>query len=190
MLIFEHNSKYKIMSDTTNYIFKGLQIASWIIFIGLAIEAGGLIINFFLSVFQSDFLGDLSNKLDLTAVYQQSKWTFYGMYSFVLSVAVLKAHLFYVVVSLIQKIDLKRPFNSFVSRQITNISYYTFSIGIISHIARQTAKNLGKNGYNLDNLSQFWVDSQAFILMAAVIYLIAYIFKKGLEIQIENDLTV
>jgi hypothetical protein len=39
-------------------------------------------------------------------------------------------------------------------------------------------------------LNQFWEDSQAFILMAAVVYIIATIFKKGVEIQNENDLTV
>jgi len=33
-------------------------------------------------------------------------------------------------------------------------------------------------------------DSQAFILMEAVIFIIETIFKKGIEEQIENDLTV
>ena len=178
------------MSNTTNLIFQGLKIASWIIFIGLSINAGGLIINFILSVMNSELVGSLYQELDLSTLYEQSKRAFFGMYSFVLSVAILKAYLFYIVITLIQKIDLKRPFNDFVSIQITKISYYTFSIGIISYIARQSSKNLGKHGYELDNLGQFWVDSQAFILMAAVIYLIAFIFKKGLEIQIENDLTV
>lgn len=178
------------MSNTTNFIFKGLQIASWVIFIALSIEAGGLIINFVLSVFKPELVGSLYQELDLSVMYQQSKWAFFGMYAFVLCVAILKAHLFFIVVNLIQKIDLSRPFSSFVSNQITRISYYTLSIGIVSHIARQVSRSLGESGYGIDKLSQFWVDSQAFILMAAVIYLIAFIFKKGLEIQIENDLTV
>ncbi len=178
------------MSNKTNLVFKGLQIASWIIFIGLSINAGSMIINFVFSVTNPELVGSLYQELDLRSLYEQSKSAFFGMYSFVLTVAILKAHLFYIVIRLIQKIDLSRPFNSFVSNQITKISYYTFSIGLISHIARQTSNNLGKHGYKLDMLAQFWVDSQAFILMAAVIYLIAYIFKKGLEIQMENDLTV
>jgi hypothetical protein len=45
-------------------------------------------------------------------------------------------------------------------------------------------------GFVPDNLNQFWADSQAFILMGAVIYIIATIFKKGVDIQNENDLTV
>jgi hypothetical protein len=86
--------------------------------------------------------------------------------------------------------DLSKPFHSFVARQISQISYYTLSIGLLSYIASQTAKNLSHHGYEIDKLGQFWVDSQAFILMAAVIYIIAIIFKKGIEIQTENDLTV
>ena len=45
-------------------------------------------------------------------------------------------------------------------------------------------------GFDIDSLNQFWADSQAFILMGAVIYIIAIIFKKGVTIQNENDLTV
>jgi len=47
-----------------------------------------------------------------------------------------------------------------------------------------------RHGFVTDNLNQFWTDSQAFIIMAAVIYIIATIFKKGVDIQNENDLTV
>jgi hypothetical protein len=49
---------------------------------------------------------------------------------------------------------------------------------------------LQHHGYEIDQLNEFWVDSEAFILMAAVVYVIAIIFKKGIEIQNENDLTV
>ena len=123
-------------------------------------------------------------------MYNSSKWAFFGMYSFILFISLLKAYLFYVVIRLLSKLNLSKPFNSFVSEQITQISYYTFSIGILSYIARQTAKNLQHHGYVIDNLNEFLADSQAFILMAAVIYVIATIFKKGVEIQNENDLTV
>ncbi len=86
--------------------------------------------------------------------------------------------------------DLSKPFNTFVSKQILQISYYTLSIGLFSYIARQIAKSLIHYGYATDSLNQFWVDSQAFIVMGAVVYIIATIFKKGVDIQNENDLTV
>jgi hypothetical protein len=178
------------MSKTNNFIFKGLKIVAWIIFVGLCIEAGGLIVNFIFSLYNPEFVQNLYQKLDLSEMYERSKWAFFGMYSFVLIISILKAVLFYVVIMLVTKIDLSKPFNLVVSRQISLISYYTLSIGLLSHIARETAKNLQHHGYVIDSLNQFWADSQAFILMAAVIYVIATIFAKGVEIQNENDLTV
>jgi len=123
-------------------------------------------------------------------MYLQSKWAFFGVYSFILFISVLKAILFYIVVQLLHKLDLAKPFSRFVAKKISLISYYTFTIGIVSYIARQTVKNLSHHGYEIDKLGEFWVDSQAFILMAAVIYIIAIIFKKGIDLQNENDLTV
>jgi hypothetical protein len=178
------------MSKANNYVLNGLHIVAWVIFAGLGIEAGGLIVNFFFSLYKPEFVQNLYQKLDLSEMYNRSKGAFFGMYSFILLISVLKACLFYVVIELLWKLNLAKPFNSLVSKQITKISYFTFSIGILSYIARQTAKNLQQHGYALDNLNQFWADSQAFILMAAVIYVIATIFKKGVEIQNENDLTV
>lgn len=178
------------MSKTNNIVFKGLRIVAWIIFVGLCIEAGGLIVNFFFSLYNPEFVQNLYQKLDLSDMYEQSKWTFFGMYSFILFISILKVFLFYIVIILVTKINLSKPFDNFASRKISLISYYTLSIGLLSYVARQTAKNLQHHGYVIDNLNQFWEDSQAFILMAAVIYVIATIFSKGVEIQNENDLTV
>ena len=179
-----------MMTKTNNFVFWGLYIVAWLIFVGLCIEAGGLIVNFFFSLYKPEFVQNLYQKLDLSDMYNRSQWAFFGMYSFILVISVLKAYLFYIVVMLMHKIDLSKPFSISVSEQIIKIAYYTFSIGILSYIARQTAKNLQHRGYAIGNLNQFWADSQAFILMAAVIYIIATIFKKGVEIQNENDLTV
>ncbi|MEO8414836.1 MAG: DUF2975 domain-containing protein [Ginsengibacter sp.] len=178
------------MSKTNNFVFKSLKIVAWVIFVGLCIEAGGLIVNFIFSLYKPEFVQNLYQKLDLSGMYNRSKWAFYGMYTFILVIAILKACLFYLVIRLVSKFNLEKPFNSFVSENITQISYYTFSIGLLSYVARQSAKNLLHRGYVIDNLNQFWTDSQAFILMAAVIYVIATIFKKGIDIQNENDLTV
>ena len=178
------------MSKTNNFVFTVVKIVSWVIFVGLCIEAGGLIVNFIFSLYKPEFVQNLYQKLDLSEMYERSKWAFFSMYSFILVISILKAVLFYVVIRLVSKIDLTKPFNSFVSRQISLMSYYTFSIGILSYIARETANYLQHRDYVIDSLNQFWADSQAFILMAAVIYVIATIFFICFEIQNENDLTV
>ena len=178
------------MKKMDNIVFKGLFVIAWIIFVGLSIEAGAIIVNFVFSIFKPEFVGKLYQKLDLSAMYRQSQMYFYTIYSFILVIAVLKAYLFYLVVEMMHKLDLNKPFNNLVSKQITKISYFTFSIGLLSYIAQETVGRIIRKGYEVGSLHQFWTDSQAFILMAAVIYMISVIFSRGIELQNENDLTV
>ena len=91
---------------------------------------------------------------------------------------------------LLHKLDLLKPFSSYVADQIKKISYITLEIGILSLIAREISQSMVHYGLESDKLNQFWEDGSAFLLMAAVIYVIATIFSRGVEIQSENDLTV
>jgi len=173
-----------------NFLFKFLTVIAWIIFVGLSIEACALLVNFVFSLFNPLVVKNLYQKLDLSEMYNRSKWVYFTIYSFILAIASLKAVMFYCVIQLVTKLDLAKPFSIFVSKKITTISYITFSIGLISIVARETANNLSHKGFDINRLNEFWVDSQAFILMAAVIYAIAIIFKRGIELQNENDSTI
>ncbi len=175
---------------SNHFVFILIHVVAWIIFVGLCIEAGGLLVNFFFSWYKPAFVPNLYQKLDLTELYRTNPFNFYGAYSFILGISVLKAYLFYIVIMLMHKMDLTKPFSAFVASQISQISYYTLSIGLLSYMATNYARRLVQRGLITDSLNEFWADSQAFILMGAVIYIIATIFKKGVEIQNENDLTV
>ena len=178
------------MTKRNNFVFIGLQIVSWVIFVGLCIEAGALIVNFVYSLFKPEIVHNLYQKLDLSQMYNTNIWVYFGMYGFILTISILKAYLFYVVVRLLHKIDLLKPFSSSVAYQIKNISYITLGIGIFSLIAREISRSMVHYGLENDTLNQFWEDGSAFLLMAAVVYVIATIFSRGVEIQNENDLTV
>jgi Protein of unknown function (DUF2975) len=178
------------MSNTNKYVFYGLRVVAWIIFVGLCIEAGALLVNFVFSIYKPEIVSRLYEKLDLSELFAYSEYAYYGMYSFILAIAMLKAYLFYVVIELVSKLSLSKPFSDYVADKISKISYYTFSIGLVSHIGRESARNLEHRSLELNALNRFWADSEAFILMAAVIYVIAQIFKRGIEIQNENDLTI
>lgn len=172
------------------FLFKLLIVIAWMIFVALCIEAGALLFNFIYSLFNPAVIKNLYQKLDLTEMYQRSTSTYYSMYVFILLIAFFKAGLFYTVIKLVSKLDLDRPFSSFVSKQITSISFTTFAIGLISFVARQTSNNLSHKGFDINRLNDFWVDSQAYVLMAGVIYAIAAIFNRGIELQNETDSTI
>jgi len=178
------------MAKRDNYVFLGLQIVAWIIFVALCIEAGALLVNFIYSLFRPEVVKNLYQKLDLSQIYNVNRWVYFGLYSFILFIALLKAYLFYIVIKLLSKLDLAKPFSSFVSGHITTISYITVSIGIISYVAREVTRGLAHHGFDITPLNPFWADSRAYILMAAVLYVIATIFARGVVLQNENDLTV
>jgi len=47
-----------------------------------------------------------------------------------------------------------------------------------------------EKGYNIDLIERYWNDGGAYLMMSAILFVIALIFKKGIELQNENDLTV
>ena len=171
-------------------VFKVMTVLAWIIFVGLSIESGGLLVNFIYSLFKPEVVKYLYNKLDLSEMYNRSKAVYVMMYSFILIIAILKSILFYKVIQLTSKLDLAKPFSSFVASKIMTICYFTLSIGLLNSVAKNIVQNLMDLGYTIDQLNPYWIDSQAYILMSAVIYIIATIFKRGIEIQTENDSTI
>lgn len=178
------------MTQKSAYIFKFLQVVAWLIFVGVCIEAGALAVNFVYSLWNPLVLKNLYNKLDLSAMYEQSQFVFFLMYSFILSISLLKAFLFYDVIKLVGKLDLQKPFSEFVSKQISRVSSLSLTIGLLTVIASQVVKSISQKGFDVNQLNFYWTDGEAFIFMAAILFIIATIFKRGIELQSENDLTV
>ena len=82
------------MKLSNNIILIGLKIIGWIIFVGLSIEAGGIIVNFIFSIFKPTVLHLLYQKLDINIIKQDNPLLFYLLYSFLIAVTVLKSLLF------------------------------------------------------------------------------------------------
>lgn len=178
------------MSKKKDVILKVLNVVSWIIFIGLCIEAGALIFNFMFSLFRPIASHDIYNGLDLSEMYENKFAHFIGLMSFVVVLSILKAWLFYLVVKIFLKLNLVKPFNVEIARLIEKISLEAFAIAIVSIIAHQYTKRLIQSGYEVSHVEKYWDDTAAFLMMAAIIFVISQIFNKGIELQNENDLTV
>ena len=178
------------MTKNSSFVFKFLQVVAWFIFVGLCIETGAFAVNFVYSLWNPLVLKNLYNKLDLSAMYERSQFVFFLIYGFILSISFLKAFLFYEVIKLVGKLDLQKPFSVFVSNQISRIRTATFIIGVLSIVATRVVQNISEKGFDVNQLNEYWTDATAFIFMAAIIFIIDTIFKRGIELQSENDLTV
>jgi hypothetical protein len=87
-------------------------------------------------------------------------------------------------------LNIEAPFSLAIAKIIEKISYEAFSIAIISVVANQYAKKLIQEGYEISETNVYWNDTAAFLMMAAIVYVIAQIFNRGIELQQENDLTI
>jgi len=178
------------MSKNNDVILKVLHVLSWIVFIGLCIEAGALIFNFIFTLFKPIASHNIYKGLNLSEMYEKQFPHFIGVMSFIVVLALLKAYLFYLVVNIFQKLNLVKPFTIEIAKLIEKISFEAVTIAILTVIAQQYTLRLVDNGYEVSDVDNYWNDTAAFMMMAAILFVISQVFKKGIELQEENDLTV
>ena len=171
----------------TTLILKIMNILFWIVFIGLCIETGALLVSFFLRLFGNPEISqNLYLGLDIQNVYEFNLENYIGVASFLIALTAMKAYLAFLVVKLFMKFDLNYPFNEKAASLISEISYYALSIGIVAIIADNYGERIVKQGIKL----QIDWGAEQFLFFAGIIYIIALVFKKGVEIQNENELTI
>lgn len=178
------------MKKNKYLILNVLHVISWIIFIGLCIESGALIFNFTYSMYKPIAAHNIYKGLDLSLLQQKHLAHFIALMSFITVIATLKAYLFYLVVKIFTKLNFVKPFSVEIAKLIKKISLEAFSIAIVSIVAHQYANRLVRAGYEISSAGAYWSDTEAFLMMAAILYVIAQVFNKGIELQNETDLTV
>jgi hypothetical protein len=170
----------------TEQIITIFKVISWIIFIGLCINAGGIVISAIIDFIKDGDASALYSGLDLSELKQHSSRYYLYILSFLVPIAALKAYIWFLVVQLFSKINLEQPFTLSLSATISSISYYTLIVGILSIIAKSYDKWLSKKGIDLP---LDWGASD-YLFMAGIVFIIGLIIKRGVEIQTENELTI
>jgi hypothetical protein len=175
------------MQTQQKNILTFMKVLFWIIFIGLCIKTGAIIISVFVSLFVNDIASrDLYEGLDLSAVKAFSDLQYYQMVTLLITVNALKAYMAFLVVKIFQRFNLASPFNEMASKHLSLISFTALSTAVISFIANAQARWLLKRGVAID---LHW-GYEELLFFAGVMYIIAHVFQKGNELQSENELTV
>lgn len=179
---------------STGQILTILQIIAWIIFVGLCIEAGAIIFNmFFILVLDSASANHLYKEVDLANLYQFDQGHFIAESVLLSIVAVLKAIMFYLIVKLLhdKKLNMSEPFSAYVGRFMFRIGYLTFGIALFSYWGINYAEWLLAQGVTMPNIQSLGFGGpDVWLFMSVTLFVIAHIFKRGIEIQTENDLTI
>ncbi len=179
---------------STKQILNLLYILAWILFIGLCIEAGGIIFNtFFTLVINPICANNFWEGSDMSNLYAFDHGYFLVMTSLMSIVAIMKALLFYLIVKILydKKLNMSQPFSKEVGSFIFNVSYLTFGIGLFSSWGAKYAKWFAQQGVELPDVESLHLGGgDVWLFMSVTLFVIAQIFKKGIEIQNENELTV
>ncbi len=174
------------MKTKTESILEAMHVLSWIVFIGLLIQGGAILVSYLVSMANPEGAKKLYDGLDLFPLRESSIWHYSIAVLSLIALSGLKAYTAYLVIQILSKINLENPFQSSTAILIERVSYVILEIWVLSMLANGHQGWLRK--YGLDR-QEHW-NSGEFIFLAGVIFIIAQVFKKGVEIQSENELTI
>jgi len=182
------------MKSRTKQILKVLYVLSWIIFIGVCIEAGGSIFSaFYTLVINPANARTFWEGNDLSGLYQYDPGHFFAETLLISIASVMKACIFYLIIKILhdKKLSMSQPFSEEVRLFIIKVSYLAFGIGLFTGFGVKYTEWLVKQGVHMPDTQHLRLGgADVWLFMAVTLFVIAQIFKRGIEIQTENELTV
>ena len=129
-------------------------------------------------------------EVDLNLFSIRAHSTAFYAYAMCLMIAasVLKAIIWFVVFDLLSKLKLQNPFSMEVEKKLERIAYLLLGVWIVSSIFWKTYIYYLSESTGIQLPANNSGDE--YLFMAGIIYIISQVFKRGIEIQEENDLTV
>ena len=174
------------MKSKTERILTVMNVLAWIVFVGAMIDAGGDLTSWGISFWHPLAAKDLFNHLDLYALREFSVFHYSLAVLFSVAAMIMIGYTAYLVIKVLSKIKLSNPFTQEIAQRMERISYFLLATWIL---------------VMLKNLHTYWLQQQVpgvkveyisgdFIFTAGVVFVFAQIFKKGVELQTEHELTV
>lgn len=176
------------MENKTKSILQITKIITWIVFVGLCIKIGVMLVSFYMSLFVNpETAKDLYLGLDLSQLLEYDRAYYVLMFMLVIISPILKAYLFFLLTKIFSNINIKKPFRSKVLSLLNNMTLVALSIGMSSVIAISYYGWLYKKGMLLYSLPRHISGSSEFLFFAGILFVISLIFKRGIELQSQKD---
>ena len=172
--------------SNTKQVLRVLYFLTWIAFIAVSVKAGAIIISFVVSWMNPEAARDIYKGMDLHALKAFSTWHYSLAVAFMVVVLCLKATVLELAIKAMSKVNLANPFSSGVARIMEKISYTLLAASVIAILGNIHADwILKKTGLELEQSA-----GGEFLFVAGLVFVISQIFKRGVELQSENELTV
>lgn len=170
----------------TETILPILHVGAWIVYIGAIIRSVMLAVVF--------VLGNISGEDEF---YSNHFWPAISIFSLLWAITILHVQVWEKVKDILTEINLGNPFTMLTAQRLVNTGYLLLAIWIVSFIGKNYLHYLHKSLEGTSEFMQGFSYSQAgfdadgvYLLNAGIVYIIAQVFRRGVELQQENELTI
>lgn len=180
--------KIIIMKTKTEKILMLLKILALLAAIGFSIKCGSQVLSLVAGFINPDWAKRVYDvNQDLFSIREHSIWYYVNAMSLIIAVSAINALIWYLLYDLLLKLRLTTPFTFEVAKKLDRISYLLFIVWFISIIGNGYMRWLSKTTDT--HLAGISIGDE-YLFIAGIIYIISQVFKRGIEIQEENQLTV
>lgn len=170
----------------TEQILMVMPFLAWVGFIAFMIEAGAVLFSYGVSCVTPEGAKNLYKGLDLYNLLQFNFWYYTLSVSFMVILSLMKSWVCFLIIKALSQFNLTNPFSMEMADRLEKISYVALGTWVVTMLSNALRGWLFKL---TGELNGNWISGE-FIIMVALVFIIAQVFKRGVEIQSENDLTV
>lgn len=176
-----------IKTDTIISLFNGI---SGLILLILFAQSAGLLLNSIYLLLKPKSAEEIYLGADIAQLFSLGKMHFSTIFILTVTISILKVYSFLLTMMIFSTLKAKKPFSEEIGLLVSKVSYTILAVGILGKITYHYSEWLETLGFELKKLQSWWDDNLAYLMIGIIVFVLAQIFKKGLELQAENDLTV
>ncbi len=170
----------------TERILQIMRVGAWIVYIGAIIRSVMLVVAF--------VMANLSGKNEF---YSRHFWPALSIFSLLWAITILHVQVWEKVKDILTEINLGNPFTMITAHRLINTGYLLLAIWVVSFIGKNYLHYLQKSLAGTTEFLQSFNYAQTsfdadgvYLLNAGIVYIIAQVFRRGVELQQENELTI
>lgn len=172
----------------TEQILPILRVGTWVVYIGTIVRTVVFAVSFIVRIYWQIREDPKSGTLLPSLL----------MLSLLMAGMILYVELWRQVKDVLTNLNLGTPFTMETARRLASISYSLLAIWIVAFVGKNYMHYIQKRMPELADLTTGYIAdlgtgfdvSGVLLLNAGIVYIIAQVFKRGVELQQENELTI
>ncbi len=170
------------MNSKTELLLKVMRFLAWLVFIGLLIKAGAIIMSFGVSMNNSEAAKNLYRGMDLSRYENYSFINYTAIVFYYILLYLLQAYIALFATKLLSSTNLEKLYSTTVLGLVQKISYTIFGVLVIAILHNLHVAILEKYA----GIAPEYITSE-YIFLAGMVFVLVIIFKRSLDIQLANN---